>query len=77
MDPLSLGVWTLFSVIYLLLLLCFKVANRDNNYYSVCWGIQDFKNMQLYSDNMVSDHMTVLMEEDDISFCIVGKFVKC
>ena len=33
--------------------------------------------MQLYSDNMVSDHVTVLMEEDNISFCIVGKFVKC
>ena len=33
--------------------------------------------MQLYSDNMVSDHMTVLMEEDNISFYIVGKFVKC
>ena len=29
--------------------------------------------MQLYSDNMVYDHMTVLMEEDNISFCIVGK----
>ena len=33
--------------------------------------------MQLYSDNMVSDHMTVPMEEDNISFCIIGKFVKC
>ena len=32
--------------------------------------------MQLYSDNMVSDHMTVLMGGDNISFCIVGKFVK-
>ena len=35
------------------------------------------KIMQLYSDNMASDHMTVLMEEDNISFSIVGKFIIC